>query len=206
MDVLNDGRVLGGPVDFFMMYAAHDAFGRHLGWIGSALADGRPVAARWEMFQNQLHTHHVSEDAALWPGLSSAITTRDDRAVVDAMVAEHAEIDPLLERIDDAVAKGDAAAATTAVGQLAANLGAHMRHEENAALPLVATLLGASGWAAFTQSIRKTQGMRGAAQYLPWLLDGASAEVANRVLAMLPAPVRVLYRRVWLPRYRRALA
>jgi Hemerythrin HHE cation binding domain len=206
MVALNERRVLDGPVDFFMMYAAHDAFSHHMGWIGSALADGKPVAARWALFQHQLHVHHTAEDTALWPALYSAITSRDDRAVLDAMVAEHAEIDPLLERIDDALATDDVPAAGAAVRDLSVSLGGHMRHEENEALPLVARLLGPSGWAAFGQSIRKTQGLRGAAVYLPWLLDGASADVAGRVLGLLPPPIRVLYRLVWLPRYRRALA
>jgi hypothetical protein len=38
---------------------------------------------------------------------------------------------------------------------------------------------------------------------LPWLLDGASAEQAQVVLAELPAPLRVVYRRIWQPRYAR---
>lgn len=152
---LNERRVLDGPVDFFMTYAAHDAFSRHLGAIRSALADGKPVAARWEVLQHQLHVHHTAEDTALWPELYSALTSQDDRAVLDAMVVEHAEIDPLLERIDDAVATDDVPAAGAAVRDLSLSLGGHMRHEENEALPLVARLLRPSGWAAFGQSIRK---------------------------------------------------
>ena len=79
-----------------------------------------------------------------------------------------------------------------------------MRHEENAALPMIARRLGPAGWAAFTGTFRETQGIRGAATYFPWLLDGAPADVASRVLSLLPPPARLLYRLVWAPRYRRS--
>ena len=62
-----------------------------------------------------------------------------------------------------------------------------MRHEENAALPLVDAYLGRAGWAEFARQIRSTQGISGAAEYLPWLLDGAPAETAKQVLGALPA-------------------
>ncbi len=83
-------------------------------------------------------------------------------------------------------------------------LTAHMRHEENAALPLVETYLGREGWAAFGQEIRTTQGgIRGGAQYLPWVLDDASGPTTTKFLRQLPVPARLLYRWVWAPRYRR---
>jgi hypothetical protein len=85
-------------------------------------------------------------------------------------------------------------------------LGAHMRHEENEALPLVETYLGPPGWAAFVGDIRKTQGVRGGATYFPWLLDGATEETSAVILKVLPPPVRFVYRRVWAPRYRKSMS
>ena len=79
-----------------------------------------------------------------------------------------------------------------------------MRREENEALPLIETYLGTSGWDSFGREIRKTQGgLRGGAEYLPWVLDGASPSMQANVLALLPPPARILYRRVWAPKYRR---
>ncbi|MDT4891509.1 MAG: hypothetical protein QOE97_544 [Pseudonocardiales bacterium] len=197
-------------VDFSMMYAAHGAFERHLDRMLVALERDRivtpAVLAQWELFDRQLHLHHTAEDTALWPPLQAAVHAADELAVLDAMAAEHAAIDPALEAIGDRLEIGDASATAIAIAALRSGLVAHMRHEEGAALPLVARRLGPSGWAAFGRHMRETQGMRGASTYLPWLLDGAPASTVAAVLGGLPRPVRLLYRVLWLPRYRRRLA
>lgn len=197
-------------VDFAMMYAAHDAFTRHLELLVAAIENGAAgapgPAARWALFTRQLHIHHTAEDDTLWPPLRAAVAAPEETAVLDAMEREHGQLDPQLDRIDAALAGTTPADAAGAIRELLAGLGAHMRHEESAALPLVAKYLGAEGWAAFGRGIRKTQGIRGAAVYLPWLLDGAPKETATAVLAVLPPPARVVYRCAWAPRYRRSVA
>ncbi len=207
-DAWRERTPLDGEVDFTMMYVAHDAFARDLGRLAAASERGQaqtPQAfATWGMFKKQLHVHHTAEDTSLWPRLRAAVFAPEDVAVLDAMDAEHAAIDPQLERVDAAMADYDAAGLTAGLAALAAGLTAHMRHEEDAALPLVDTHLGRSGWAAFGRDVRKAGGgIRGGAQYLPWVLDGASDEMTAKVLAVLPPPARVLYRRVWAPRYQR---
>lgn len=198
-DLHAERRVLDGAVDFSMMYAAHDAFSRHLERLAAGLdqdgAAAAGVSTRWALFAKQLHIHHTTEDRSLWPRLRAAVSAPDEVAVLAAMEHEHAALDPLLAR------RGAAAG----VRELTAGLAAHMRHEENEALPLVETHLGPAGWAAFGRDIRKTQGFRGAAVYFPWLLDGAPDATATRVLGSVPPPIRFLYRRVWAPRYRRSL-
>ncbi|MDT4913376.1 MAG: hypothetical protein QOC66_2504 [Pseudonocardiales bacterium] len=195
------------PVDFTMMYVAHDAFTRDLQHMleacerGAAFAAG--TAAGWTAFTTQLHIHHTAEDAALWPRLRSTVTEEAELAVLDAMEAEHARIDPQLEQVRVALDTRNEAELTDIVGVLAGELQAHMRHEEVEALPLVATHLGPAGWQAFTGHLRRTQGLRGAAEFFPWLLDGASETTQEQVLGVLPPPVRLLYRYVWGPRYRR---
>jgi hypothetical protein len=80
-----------------------------------------------------------------------------------------------------------------------------MRHEEQAALPLLERRLGTAGWEAFTGEIRdRVGGIRGAGQYLPWVLDGAAEATRTKVLRTLPPPARLLYRGLWEPRYRRS--
>ena len=44
--------------------------------------------------------------------------------------------------------------------------------------------------------------VKGAAIYVPWILDGAAPDGQQRFLAALPAPVRVISRLLWEPRYR----
>jgi hypothetical protein len=210
IDNLPERRTISGEVDFTMMYAAHDAFSRHLEWIAEALeCDGAVSAAtatRWTLFETQLHIHHTAEDEALWPMLRSATASPGELAVLDAMEAEHAQLDPQIERIDAQAGAGAASDAAASVRGLSAGLARHMRHEENAALPLIDAYLGRAGWAEFGKRIRATQGISGAAVYLPWLLDGAPADLAKRILGVLPPPARILYRAVWQRRYRAGLA
>lgn len=194
-------------VDFTMMYVAHAAFARDLRWLGRGCERGQaqtPAArARWATFTKQLHIHHRAEDTALWPLLRAAALRPDESDVLDQMELEHAQIDPQLERIEGAFALDNEALLGEGIQALASTLTAHMRHEEDEALPLIERRLGVAGWAKFGAAIRKTQGLRGAAEYLPWLLDDAPAEVEARVLKMLPPPVRYLYRRKWAPKYHR---
>ena len=94
-----------GPVDMFMMYVMHHAFRRDLAALTEAAAvhAGRPTGSpggcsqqRWEVFAEALHGHHSGEDAGLWPLLLER-GTDDDVETLEAMEAEHAEFDPLLE-------------------------------------------------------------------------------------------------------------
>ncbi len=204
-----DRTPLNGEVDFTMMYAAHDAFSRDMHRLTIASQAGHAFTpesqAGWAMFTKQLHIHHTSEDTALWPRLRAAVSVPSEVAVLDAMEMEHAQLDPQLEHIGAAMADHNAASLADSVHTLGAGLTAHMRHEENEALPLIEKYLGPAGWAAFGQDIRKKQGgLRAGAEYLPWLLDDAPDSTQTRVLRLLPPPVRLLYRRIWAPRYRRA--
>lgn len=205
IDNLPARRTVAGEVDFTMMYAAHDAFSRHLESIAETLERDARVSdgavERWTLFAKQLHIHHTAEDQSLWPILRAAIASPDELAVLDAMEAEHAQLDPQLARIDAQTGAGFAADAAASIRELAGGLGRHMRHEENAALPLIDAYLGPPGWAEFGKRIRATQGISGAAEYLPWLLEGAPTDVAKRVLAVLPPPARLMYRTRWRRRY-----
>ena len=202
-------RANEGQVDFTMMYIAHDAFNRDLSRLIQANAQGRgfssEAVATWTLFSKQLHNHHTAEDNALWPRLRAAVTDPEEVDVLDSMEAEHGELDPRLDRINAAVMDRRADDLGSELGQLAIGLAAHMRHEEDAALPLLDRRLGAAGWEAFSRDIRKQNGgLRAGAEYLPWVLDGASDDVKRQVLKMLPGPARLLYRRRWEPKYRKA--
>jgi hypothetical protein len=202
-----DRTPLTGRVDFTMMYVAHDAFTRDLQRLTAAAGAGQTaspaVRAGWAMVKKQLHIHHTTEDTSLWPALRQKVTRPDHVAVIDAMEAEHARIDPQLDAVDQALAASDAISLTQSAQALADSLIFHMRHEEDEALPLVETFLGPKGWDAFGRAIRKTQGLRAGAEYLPWVLDGAPIATQAKILGLLPPPVRLLYRRVWAPKYLR---
>jgi hypothetical protein len=207
MTTTDTGRLSGGQVDFTLMYVAHGAFKRDLQRLSTAVGRRRSsdpaVRAGWDTFKNQLHIHHHAEDRSLWPALRQKATGPDDVGVLDLMEAEHASIDPLLSRVDTSFAAEDQADLEASVQTLTAALTAHVEHEENQALPLVETFLGPKGWAEFRRTIGKTQGLRGGAEFVPWMLDDTPATTRKRVLAMLPPPVRLLYRTKWRRRYAR---
>jgi hypothetical protein len=64
-------------------------------------------------------------------------------------------------------------------------------------------LARAAAWQGFAADQRRRNGIRGAAQLFPWLLDGASPEQIRSVLEWFPPPLRLVYRRLWQPRYAR---
>jgi len=201
---------LAGEVDFTMMYIAHDAFNRDMARLIAAADAGEALSpaavVTWGSFSKQLHTHHTAEDKALWPQLAAFITSSDERRVKEEMETEHASLDPRVEQIDAAIANKNGAALASELKTLARGLSSHMVHEEAEALPLVARCLGRAGWEAFTKEVRDQQGgIRGAAEYLPWVLEGADAPVRATVLQMLPLPARLLYRRIWEPSYRKSV-
>jgi iron-sulfur cluster repair protein YtfE (RIC family) len=200
-------RPLQGKVDFTLMYAVHDAFRRDLRCLTAAVEVGQTadpaVRAGWATFKNQLHVHHTAEDTSLWPPLRQKVTRPEDTAVLDAMEAEHARLDPLLSQVDASLAASDRAGIAGNTKALTAALAAHTEHEEDQALPLIEAHLGPKGWAAFRKAVGKSQGLRGGAEFFPWMLDGAPADTNKRILRMLPAPARLLYQAVWRPSYAR---
>ena len=202
-------RANEGQVDFTMMYVAHDAFNRDLSRLMEANTEGRgfstEAAATWTQFSKQLHTHHTAEDTALWPRLRAAVTDPEELDILDAMEAEHSELDPRIDQIQAALMDRRADHLESELGQLAAGLAAHMRHEEDDALRLLERRLGQPGWDAFSREVREQSGgLRAGAEYLPWVLDGASDDVRRNVLKLLPGPARLLYRWIWEPKYRNA--
>lgn len=196
---------LAGKVDFTFMYAAHDAFSRDLQRLAVAVGAGRTadpaVRTGWATFKKQLHVHHAAEDKWLWPALRDKVTRANEVSVLDAMEAEHLRIDPLLSQVDASLATTGLADLAGDVSALARELTAHMEHEEDHALPLVEAHLGPEGWAAFGKATGRSQGLRGAAELFPWMLDGAPAGTTKRLLGMLPPPARLLYRALWRPGY-----
>ncbi|MFB4306504.1 hemerythrin domain-containing protein [Actinomadura sp. GTD37] len=189
--------------DWTAMYVMHDALRRELDHLAKAAAredgEARRIVAEapgWELFKTALHIHHTAEDEALWPPMREALAGRPDGlALMDAMEAEHAAIDPAIEAID---------AGTEPLGpladRLAAGLTAHLRHEEESALPLIDATLTPEQFAHFGQVHGAKLGPNGP-RVIPWLLDGADPELAATMLALLPEPARNAYETAWLPAY-----
>ena len=194
-------------IDFTIMYVTHDAFRRDLGRFGAASAAGTAhspgVRAGWDNFKAQLLLHHSVEDTHLWPRVRRAAAgLPSGLALLYEMEAEHAQIDPLVTAVDDALT-GSGRDLARHVAGLTSTLEWHLKHEEEAALPLIQSVCAPADWRAFAGEMRRRQGVKGAAIYVPWILDGTAPDGQRRFLAALPAPVRMISRVLWEPRYRR---
>jgi iron-sulfur cluster repair protein YtfE (RIC family) len=194
-------------IDFSIMYATHDAFRRDAARLVAASAAGTgdtpEVRAGWENFKNQLLVHHTVEDAELWPRVERAVAGRPrDLALMKEMEAEHALLDPLLHAVEEAMTRhaGDLAERARELSKV---LGDHMEHEEESALPLIQEVLTPKDWSAFRGAMARRQGPKGAAVYVPWVLDGRSPDERARFLSAMPTPVRVINRLLWESRYQR---
>ncbi|MFI1383340.1 hemerythrin domain-containing protein [Embleya sp. NPDC020886] len=196
--------------DMSMMYAFHDALRRELGRIAKITAeatdDPRQVlqaALGWELFKSYLHVHHGAEDDVLWPVIRAAVRDLpDELAVIEAMEAEHAVVDPGLDAVDTALAdrEGGPERLATIVERLVGGLGAHLKHEEDEAL----VIIDRHATPELLQRFGFEHGLRigdDSPRYLPWLLDGASADTAATVIGRLPEPLRLAYRDEWQPAY-----
>jgi hemerythrin-like domain-containing protein len=176
-----------GPVDLTTMFVMHHAFRRDLAQFAEA-AEVTPaadrttwtaLAERWSLFAEVLHHHHHGEDTGLWPLLMDR-TDEGGRAVLAAMEAEHAEIDPLLA----ACAAGFARLSTTtdedtraalAVRLVAAreSLGRHLVHEETEALVILQEVFTPQEWHDLeTEHFRKPLGLRAVLRIVPWAASG----------------------------------
>jgi Hemerythrin HHE cation binding domain len=201
-----------GDADLTVMLAAHDAFRRDLVSLAraAAAADRADPARReqvgrgWQVFKRQLHLHHTGEDRHIWPRLGERLAHSESAtSTLQAMEEEHARVDPLLDAVDAAFADppGDRLAGT--VDELVTALHGHLAHEERDALPLIGTALTAAEWRAVGLRLGRENGLSGSSEFFAWMLDGAPADEVTAVLAGLPAPLRLVYRAAWRPRYAR---
>ncbi len=196
--------------DMTMMYAVHDALRRdldHLARITSHTDDDPKrilrAAVGWELFKSYLHVHHASEDEMLWPPLHAAIPADSEAgALLDALEAEHAEIDPQIEAIDTVLAdrQSDASGLAELVEALRISLRYHLAHEEVEGLPVIDSAITHEQWQAFGADGARRLGADGS-RFMPWVLDGADQDVTATVLGALPPPVRQAYLTQWQPAY-----
>lgn len=195
-------------LDLTVLNLIHAALRRDLARLAEALrrpgfdrVRTRALHRQWQRFADQLHSHHTAEDRLVWPVLQGRADGAADH-VLAAMRAEHATLDPLLDAISakftrlaagsDGAVDGSLAAD---LDELATTLDAHLRHEESAAIPLVQRYLTPADLDRVAATQRREAGLRGARQFLPWVLEAAPAADRARVLAEMPPPFRLLVHR-----------
>ena len=188
------------------MRALHAALRRDLSRLRDAAvrldsSAGAPpaVLAGWDAFQAQLNNHHSAEDDDLWPVLREKLGDAGDLAAVDAMVEEHRHIPPALADVDAALRGGGELAAPVQI--LSAVVLDHLAHEEREVVPLIEQHLTQAQWRTFLRKERSRRSPRERPGFLTWILDDASEQDTAAVLAEMPPPARLVYRRFLRPRY-----
>jgi deazaflavin-dependent oxidoreductase (nitroreductase family) len=179
-----------GPVDLAAMYLMHWGFRRDLAAFTAAVpatpvADRRAwarLSRRFALFADVLHKHHTGEDAGLWPLLAGRGA---DPAVLGALEAEHAVIDPLLAACRTGL--GDLAGGRSndagreqlaaRVAELRTALDGHLAHEESDGMTLVQAHLDQADWERLDREHFAAQyGLRDAVPTLGWVMAGLPAE------------------------------
>jgi iron-sulfur cluster repair protein YtfE (RIC family) len=143
-----------GP-DLMIFLLAHRAFRREFGRLAVAAAEApttgpraaevkAAIEAQIATMTRSLHNHHHGEDERIWPLLRE----RDPAGavVLDALEAEHAEIDPLIKVVEDT--SKSLSVRAVALEQLSVLINRHLDHEEESALPLIRRHYSADEWEA----------------------------------------------------------
>ncbi len=192
-----------GPLDMWMMYVVHHAYRRDLAAFVRAAertpADAQPtwqaLGQRWALFGAALHHHHHAEDTALWPLLMARVDDSGRQVLAD-MEAEHAQIDPVLEAVGEALVTLSRTAdedlrAALVVRLVAAKegLGRHLAHEETEAIALMQQVMTEAEWRRMQDESFKPEKITLAVvrNMLPWTIAGVPDVVRERLLGDLPA-------------------
>jgi hypothetical protein len=188
-----------GPIDMTMMYVMHHAFRRDLEAFATGAGETpstdrrawRAMTARWETFSLALHHHHSGEDAGLWPALMDRADA-EGRAVLEAMEAEHAEIDPILqacavgfERLAEHTDEDVRAALAVRLVAARERLREHLRHEETEAIALIQALLTTEDWEAIEEEHFNAgdYALREILALVPWALHELPASLRRDLFA-----------------------
>ena len=197
-----------GPVDMTMMYVMHHGFRRDLAAFAAAASatpaearsTWRALAARWELFADVLHHHHSGEDAGLWPTLLERVDDAD-RQVLEAMEAEHAEIDPILtacatgfERLAHHADEDARAALAVRLCAARESLGRHLRLEETEAIAIIQRMLTNEDW----EHIEETHFRAGVTfakvlAVVPWAAHDVPGPLRRQVFAKTGRPNHILW-------------
>jgi len=200
---------MSSKLDMSVMLAFHAVLRRDLEQVARVAGRGDQSAGTrlrvplgWEQFKKFLVIHHQAEDDLLWPVLLAKVTERPDQvALVDALEAEHAVIEPLLGAVDAfAVDPDDGGHLGDIVEELVTQLVGHLDHEESEGLPLIDASLHTEEWQRFAR-LHGERLLDDAPIYVPWLLDQADKEAVDGFPAKIPPPLVAAYRDQWAPAY-----
>jgi hemerythrin-like domain-containing protein len=182
----------------------------------AVLAPGAParadaVAEYVGFHLDGLGAHHSSEDELIWPALRERASMSG--TLIRRMEDQHAGLHDALDTTRGELAAWQVAPTAERSGQLASALGTvvdrlseHLTEEEREVVPLIAAHITQAEWdhlgkIAFSKFTPKQRFIA-----MGEMLDAASPTDADRMLAGLPAPIKVIWRLVGRRRYQRFMA
>jgi len=197
-------EIAGAPLaDTSDMVGLHkvfrNAFTSAVGLVGSVEADDRDrvdmVATYYDNVLRLLHSHHESEDALLTPRLVQRCTAAEAEQV-ERVAAQHKSVIAAIEAAEALLAQwraapdvDTAAALSTGLVTLGAELAEHLDDEERVVLPIAARHITAPEWGEMP-----AHGMRTFTGDKLWLVIGLireqmTAEQLAMMDTMMPPPV-----------------
>jgi hypothetical protein len=202
---LTTGRARPAEPDLSAFLLAHAGFRVEFGRLADVVAAPRDdrhaalVEDQLDLVLSCLHHHHTDEDNFLWP----ALRERAPRSVplLDALEEQHELIDPdIVIAGDRARRPGERAAA---LRRLHAALNRHLDDEERDAVPLLRRHFTAGEWAAHGEKVVGGYRRSQLPALFGWCCASGTPELAASAIAGFPAPVRLAFRLLWWPAYRR---
>ena len=171
-------------------------------------ARARIVGDHLRLIMGGLHMHHTGEDEVLWPLLLERAAP--STGLVETMQAQHHAVDeyaamigPLLEAWStqpDAI-RGEQLAQL--VERFAGALFEHLDLEEREILPLVSKHISVAEWDSLGEHGKKSMSASQLPLMFGSILEDSDDEERRRMLAHLPAPIRLVMRTLGARQYRR---
>ncbi|GAA3450486.1 hemerythrin domain-containing protein [Dactylosporangium matsuzakiense] len=158
-----------------------------------------------------LHSHHTSEDELLWPKLLARVDL--DAELVLRMEQQHQVVDAGLQELERLLTAWAASPAEPERDALVAGLDRHRRdlllhldEEERHVLPLIEEHITVAEWNALGEHARAKTPKDKQLLMLGALLEDATPQESARFMALLPLPVRLLWKTVGKRSYAKQMA
>jgi iron-sulfur cluster repair protein YtfE (RIC family) len=202
--------------DVHDMVVVHRAFRREFTAIPGLVrgvrsgdtARARLLTRHARLMLDGLHLHHTSEDELLWPKLLDRCPP--DAALVLRMEEQHGRVEHHTERLRTSLGRWEAEARPAVTEEVASTFDAlrevlfvHLGEEEREILPVAARHVTQAEWNEIGQHGIAEMTRAQLPLMFGLILEEATPDEAAELYANVPAPVRLLTKLVFLPRYRR---
>jgi iron-sulfur cluster repair protein YtfE (RIC family) len=202
--------------DVHDMVVVHRAFRREFGLIPQLVravpagdtARAAVLARHARLILEGLHLHHTSEDDILWPLLLERCPP--DAELVERMEAQHSAVDGYIQQLTPALVRWETEARPAVAEEVASTFEAlraalveHLDEEEREILPLAARHVSQEEWSRLGEAGVEKMTRQQLPLFFGAALEEADPDERREMLAVLPAPVRLLARTLFAWQYRR---